>query len=218
MGIEIILADDHNIMREGLRLLLSKYPDIDIIGETDNGRDTINLAKKFQPDVVIMDVTMPELNGIDASLQIMSENKKIKVIALSMHSDKRFVEKMLRAGASGYLLKNCATRELIIAIREVIKGHIYLSPDISDMIVKDYLDNTKPEELIKDKKLTSREREIVQLIAEGFDTRTIATKIHLSPKTVETHRRRSMEKLGISNIASLIKYAIKEGLTELDIY
>lgn len=217
MKIRIILADDHIVMREGLCALLNTYSDMLIVGEADNGRDAVSLARKHTPDVVVMDISMPDMNGADATCQIVAENKFSKVVALSMYSDKRFVDKMLRAGAMGYLLKNCATKELVFAIRCVVKGQTYLSPNIAGTVVKEYIKNgISPSVVNSDAPLTLREREIVQLIAEGGGTKGIADKLCLSPKTIETHRRRIMEKLQYDSIAQLVKYAIREGLTELN--
>lgn len=216
MTVRIILAEDHIIMREGLSSLLFAYPDITVVGEAENGRETVKLTRKYRPDVVIMDVSMPDLNGIDATTQIMQMENPPKVIALSMHSDKRFVEKMLAAGASAYLLKNCATKEFVHAIREVIAGRIYLSPGITGIVVKGFLKNLADNKNPGDVDLTMREKEIVQLISEGWDTKNIAVELHVSPKTVETHRRRIMEKLNINGVAKLTRYAIREGLTPLD--
>lgn len=216
MTVKIILVDDHIIMREGLRALLHNSSDIRIVGEADNGREAINLAQKHAPDIVIMDITMPDMNGIDATYRMLTEQHPPRIIALSMHSDKRFVEKMIRAGASGYLLKNCATKELLFAIRAVAKGQIYLSPGIAGTLVKDYLDTISSVAVPENKELTVREREIVQLIAEGRDTKQIAENLCLSPKTIETHRRKVFEKLNFGSIAELTKYAIREGLTGLE--
>ena len=218
MKVKILLVEDHTVMREGLRSLLESYPDMVVVGESGNGRDAVRLARNIKPDVVLMDVSMPDLNGIDATSQLLADNDVAppKIIALSMHSDKRFVEQMLRAGACGYLLKNCATKELVFAIREVAKGQIYLSPGITRVVVNEYLRQLPARETSTDSNLTTREREIAQLIAEGWDTRHIAENLHLSPKTIESHRRRIMEKLHIDSIAQLTKFAIREGLTLLE--
>ena len=159
---------------------------------------------------------MPDLNGIEATHQIMDSEKPPKVIALSMHSDKRFVERMLMAGASGYLLKNCATKEFVYAIREVFIGRIYLSPAIVGIVVNGYLNGLSDENQSQRVDLTVREKEVVQLISEGWDTKKIADELHLSPKTIETHRRKVMEKLRVNGIAELTRYAIREGITMLD--
>ncbi len=216
MSLRIIIADDHRIMREGLRSLLEKQPGMEVIAEADNGRTTVQLSRKLKPDVVIMDIAMPDLNGIEATRQIVTETPGVKVTALSMLSDTKFVREMLSAGASGYLLKDSAFEELGDALHTVMKNQTYLSPKIASLVVKDYLDTI----LIKDSSvspvLTNREREIIQLFAEGKTTKEIASCLYLSIKTIETHRKRIMDKLGFNNIAELTKYAIREGLTSLD--
>jgi DNA-binding NarL/FixJ family response regulator len=216
MGIKIILADDHKIMREGLRNLLEKEKDIQIIAEASDGRTAVRLAKDLLPDLVVMDTIMPDLNGIDAARQIINENPGIKVIALSMHSDKQFVVEMLKAGASGYMLKDCAFEELVNAIQCVMKDETYLSPKIAGIVLKDYMQGVSKDKASVFSELSNREREVLQLIAEGKSTKDIAFHLHVSVKTIETHRQQIMRKLKIHNIAGLTKYAIKEGLTTLE--
>ncbi|GBC61167.1 DNA-binding response regulator [Desulfonema ishimotonii] len=215
MPIEVLLADDHSIMRAGLRALLESRIDMTVTGEAQNGREALNLACEIRPDVVIMDVSMPGLNGVDATKLIIEALDTVRVIALSMHADRRFVEGMLMAGVSGYLLKDCVPEELVTAIRTVARGHIYLSPTIADTVVRNYLGHLSLQTKSPQPVLTCREREVVQLIAEGRGTKQIAATLHISPKTVETHRRRVMEKLELSSIADLIKFAIREGITSL---
>lgn len=213
MSIRILLADDHKIVREGLRALLEGQPDVKVVAEAEDGRTAVQLAQKLSPDVAIMDVTMPGLNGIEATRRIVAEVPGVRVIALSMHSDRRFVAEMFKAGASGYLLKDCAFEELARAINTVVANQLYLSPEIADVVVEDYvrhLTETDPWALSD---LTSREREVLQLLAEGKSTRQIASDLHLSVNTVATHRQHIMEKLDIDNIAGLTKYAIRAGLT-----
>jgi DNA-binding NarL/FixJ family response regulator len=217
MSVRIILAEDHRITREGLVNLLQERPDMEVVGEAENGREAVRLAKELSPDLVIMDVTMPDLNGIDATRLITSGSNNIKVIALSMYSDKQFVQGMIQAGASGYLLKDCAFEELVSAIQAVIHGDTYLSPGIAGIVVQDYLTKLTTDRSSADTVLTNREREVLQLIAEGNSTKEIAARLTVSVKTVETHRRQIMEKLGIFSIAELTKYAIREGLTSLHI-
>jgi len=215
MSIRILLADDHKIVREGLRALLEKQPGMEVIAEAEDGRTTVRLARELSPDVVIMDVAMPDLNGIGATDQIIAEAPDVKVVALSMHSDRRFVMEMFKAGASGYLLKDCAFEELARAVRAVAAGQTYLSPGIAGVVIKDYvrrLSETNSAFSI----LTSREHEVLQLLAEGKSTKQIASRLHVSVKTVETHRRHIMEKLDIHSVAELTKYAIREGLTPLE--
>lgn len=216
MSIKIILADDHRVMREGLRALLENEQDLQVIAEAGDGRTTIKLVHKLSPDLVVMDNIMPDLNGIEATRQIIAKNPRVKIIALSMHSNRRFVIEMLKAGASGYMLKDCAFEELINAIRFVLKGELYISPEIASVVLKDYM-----YKLPKDKSsvfltLTNREREVLQLIAEGKATKVIAHHLGVSVKTIETHRQQIMNKLEIHSIAGLTKCAIREGLTSLE--
>ena len=216
MSVKIILADDHRIMREGLRALLEKEAGIEVIAEADNGRTTVELSRELNPDVVVIDIGMPDLNGIDATRQIVSESPAVKVIALSMHSDRKFVREMLSAGASGYLLKDSAFEELGTALSTVINNQTYLSPKIADTVVKDYLGKVEPKESKVSPALTKREREVLQLIAEGKTTKDIASHLYVSIKTIETHRKQIMDKVGLNSVAELTKYAIREGLTSLE--
>jgi DNA-binding NarL/FixJ family response regulator len=216
MRTKIILADDHKIIREGLRSLIEKQLDMEVIAEAQDGLTTVNLVQKLQPDVVIMDIGMPEMNGIDATTKITTEYKNVKVIALSMHSDRRFVMQMLKAGAAGYLLKDSAFEELVSAIHAVIAKQHYLSQKITDVVVQEYLQNLPRNESTVFNVLTAREREVLQLIAEGKSTKQIASVLNVSVKTIETHRQQIMEKLDMHSIAQLTKYAIREGLTSLE--
>lgn len=213
MSIKIVLADDHKITREGLVNMLNNQKGMEVAGEAGNGREAIRLARELTPDLVIMDVTMPGLNGIDATRIITSNPKNVRVIALSMYSDKQFVQGMMQAGASGYLLKDCAFEELVHAVRAVIKGDTYLSPGIAGIVVEDYVSRLSKSASSASSILTRREREVLQLISEGESTKHIASKLAISVKTVETHRRQMMGKIGIRTIAGLTKYAIREGLT-----
>jgi DNA-binding NarL/FixJ family response regulator len=216
MSIKILLADDHKITRQGLRSLLEKEPDMEVVAEAEEGRTTVRLARELLPDVVVMDVSMPDLNGMEAARQIRASLPNVKVIALSMHSDNLFVSEMLKSGASGYLLKDCAFEELARAIHVVVEGKTYLSPAISGVVVDEYLHHLTKTESPGSKVLTDREREVLQLIAEGNSTKQVALKLHISVKTVETHRRQIMSKLNIHTIAELTKYAIRQGLTSLE--
>ena len=216
MNTRIILADDHKIMREGLRSLLDKQQDIEVVGEAEEGRKTVRLVTDLSPDVVIMDIEMASLNGIEATRQIVAKTPEIKVIALSVHSDRRFITEMLKAGASGYVLKDCSFEELVQAIRAVMANRIYLSPGIADNVIKDYVSFLPRTDFSVFSILTEREREVLQLIAEGKNTKEIAFSLHVSVKTIETHRKRIMDKLGIHSIAELTKYAIREGLTSIE--
>ncbi len=217
MTIRILLADDHKITREGLGSLINKQSDMEVVAEAENGRGAVVLAKELKPDVIIMDVSMPGLNGIEATKQILSESGNVKVIALSMHSDNLFVSEMLKSGASGYMLKDCAFEELDRAIREVVGGHTYLSPTISGVVVEDYVRKLNKSEAEESNLLSDREREVLQLLAEGQSTKQIGLKLFISAKTVETHRRQIMNKLDMYTVAELTKYAIRNGLTSLDI-
>jgi DNA-binding NarL/FixJ family response regulator len=216
MSIRVLLADDHKIFRDGLRTMIEKDAGMEVVAEAENGRKAVKLAEKLSPNVIIMDVSMPDLNGIEATRKIIAGTSNVKVIALSMHSDRRFVLGMLEAGASAYLLKDCAFAELVSAIRQVAAGNTYLSPKIADVVVKGYLNKVSDTSLTTRTILTSREREILQLLAEGLSAKEIAAHLNLSIKTIETHRRNIMEKLEIHTIAELTKYAIREGLVALE--
>ncbi len=217
MTIKIMLADDHQILRQGLRNLLAAEPDMQVVAEADNGRKVLPLVEKFGPDIVIMDITMPGLNGIEATRQILAERTGVKVIALSMHSDSLFVLNMLKAGASGYLLKDCALEDLVRAIRTVMGHKTYLSPGISDVVIKDFVSGwDHADRSGAFSVLTAREREVLQLMAEGKSTTQIADCLCVSVKTVESHRKQIMSKSGIRGVAELTKYAIRQGLTSLE--
>ncbi|OHB58053.1 MAG: DNA-binding response regulator [Planctomycetes bacterium GWF2_50_10] len=217
MAVKILLADDHKIVRDGLRSLIEKQPNMQVVGEACDGRTTVSSVRELMPNVVIIDIGMPDLNGIEATRQITQDNPNIKVIALSMHSDRRFVLRMLEAGASGYLLKDSAFDELSLAISTVVAGKIYLSPAIAGIVVEDFVRHS-PSNVAGPVSidLTPREREVLQLLAEGKSTKQIASHLNVSVKTVETHRRQVMEKLDIHSVAELTKYAVREGLTSLE--
>jgi DNA-binding NarL/FixJ family response regulator len=189
---------------------------MEVVGEADNGRMTVKLARELSPDVVVMDITMPDLNGIEACRQILSELSDVKVVALSMHSDEQFVVQMLDAGASGYLLKDCALDELRLAIRAVVANQNYLSPGITGIVVKTYQRDWPRGESPTSRVLTPREREVLQLVAEGNSSKKIASLLHVSMKTIEAHRHQIMQKLNIHSVAELTKYAIRKGLTSLE--
>lgn len=216
MSIRILLADDHKITRQGLRSLLEKQPDMEVVAEAEEGRTAVRLVRELVPNVVIMDVSMPDLNGMQATRKIVAEFPNVKIIALSMHSDSLFVIEMLKSGASGYLLKDCAFEELERAIRTVVADKTYLSPTISSVVVDDYLHRLSRADFADSEVLTDREREVLQLMAEGKSTKRIALELHISAKTVETHRRQIMNKLDIHTVAELTKYAIRKGLTSLE--
>ena len=212
MGIKVILADDHSLLRHGLSKSFELLKDIEIVGQTKDGLSTIDLVRELQPDLIVMDIGMPELNGIETTRSIKKDFPKIKVVALSMHSGDKYVREMFRAGASGYLLKNCSFDELVKAIRIVMEDKTYISPEIGDMIIKEYTNKTDEGSTVFSL-LSQREREVLQLLAEGKTTKQIGKALFISPKTVEGHRLRIMSKLNIDNVANLTKYAIREGLT-----
>ena len=216
MSVKILLADDHRIMRDGLRSLIAKQPGLEVVAEAETGRAAVKLTRRFRPDVIVMDINMPDLNGIDATRQILAEFPGTKIIAFSMHTDHQFVAGALKAGVSGYLQKDSAFEELDRAIRTVVANQTYLSPKITADVVKGYVETLFADESGAPAFLTDREREVVQLHAEGYTTKHIAEHLNLSVKTVETHRRNIMQKLDISSIAELTKFAIREGLTTLD--
>jgi DNA-binding NarL/FixJ family response regulator len=217
MNVRLLLADDHAMMREGLKSLISKEADFVVVGEADNGKETVELVQKCGAHVVVMDVSMPDLNGIEATRKILKINPNTKVVALSGHANRELVREMLKAGASAYILKSKAYEELVRAIREVMKGKKYLSSDIARGVVDEYVEissarSANPAFVV----LTDREREALQLVAEGKSTKDVADQLSISVKTVETHRRNIMEKLNLHSMAELTKYAIREGITSID--
>lgn len=216
MKIKVLLADDHSIVRDGLKALIEKEVDLDVVGEAQNGLEAINLARELTPDIVIMDVAMPDLNGIKATRQLSSEDFPVKIIALSMHSDRRFVIEMLRAGASGFVLKHSAFEELVHAIATVHNGRTFLSASIVDVVVSDYVKNLAGTDSPAYNKLTNRERQVLKLLTEGKTTKEIGFVLSVSAKTVETHRLNIRDKLGIDSLPELTKFAIREGITTLD--
>lgn len=206
----VLLADDHSVVRSGFRMLLSAQPDLEVVGEASNGREAIQLAASLQPDVIVMDVTMPELNGIEATRRVAQDVPKARVIALSMHKDAVYVREILRAGARGYLLKDSEEADLIAAVRAVARGDGYLSPGVSDAVLSDYRKHvTDPIDL-----LSTREREVLQMIAEGRTNKEIATSLNLSVYTVEAHRGRIMEKLNLHSTGELVRFAVRNGLID----
>ncbi len=214
MAIQILLADDHTMVREGLRLLLESQPDITVVGEAADGREAVRLTAQLHPDVVIMDITMPELNGIEATRLILEQDSNVRVIILSMHLSSEYAVRALRAGALGYLLKAAAGLELIAAVRAVRQGQRYLCQHMKDNLVDaclvsyDELQKKSPIE-----RLSTREREVLQLTVEGKSTAEIADRLSLSPNTVDTYRSRLMQKIGLTDLPSLVKFAIRHGLT-----
>ncbi|MBE0597289.1 MAG: response regulator transcription factor [Desulfuromonadales bacterium] len=211
--IRIIFVDDHEIFHECIRHLFDQQQHMQMLAVANNGRAAVRLARELVPDVVVMDISMPGLNGIDATRRILADNPKIKVIALSMHSDRTIIQQILQAGARGYVLKDCAFDELLMAIQAVMHQNMYLSPKITSVVLDDYLQREQAPAVSGT--LTVREREVLQLIAEGKSTRQIADELNVSVKTVETHRGQVMKKLNLHSLADLVKYAVREGLTTL---
>lgn len=208
--IRILLADDHAVVRKGFQFILGAQPDFEVVGEASNGREAVELAKTLQPDVVVMDVSMPELNGIEATRRIGDVSPRARVLALSMHRDSVYVREILRAGARGYILKDAQESDLLGAVRAVSKGDGYLSPGVSDAVLNDYRKHvTDPVDL-----LTTREREVLQHIAEGKTNKEIATQLGLSVYTVEAHRGRVMEKLNLHSTGELVRFALRNGLID----
>ena len=213
MSVRIVLADDHQIVRDGLRTLLEQESGMEVVAEAEDGHSAVALARQQRPDVVVMDIAMPDLNGIEATRQIKADLPEAKIIALSMHADKRFVAGMFQAGASGYLLKKGASRELVQAIRQVVAGQMYLSSRITSTAIEDYVQHLpSPDATV----LTAREREVLQLLVEGKSAEQIAIQLHVSVNTVGTHRHHIMEKLNIHSLPELTKYALREGLIFLE--
>src|SRR4030081_2647213 len=208
--IRVLLADDHAMVRQGFRLILAAQPDMEIIGEAGNGREAVELAEKLHPDVVVMDVAMPELNGIEATRRLATASPRSRVLALSMHKDSVYVREILRAGARGYLLKDSIDNDLLAAVRAVAKGEGYLSPAVSDAVLSDYRKHvTAPIDL-----LTTREREVLQMIALGKTNKHIATKLKLSVYTLAAHSGRIMEKLNLHSTGELVLFAVRNGLID----
>jgi DNA-binding NarL/FixJ family response regulator len=215
MNTRVLIVDDHKIFREGLISMLEKKPDIEIIGEAENGREAIRLFQELLPDIVIMDIVMPDMNGIEATRQISDKTTNAKIIGLSMHEDGRFAAEMLNAGASGFLLKDCAFEELVNAINTVKANGIYLSSKIKERMLEDYVNFLSKDNPSLFSVLSAREQEVLKCLAEGKSTREIASQLDVSAKTIEAHRQHIMEKLKINNTADLVKYAIRAGLTSL---
>jgi len=215
MKIRLFIADDHELVRDGIRSLIDRNEDMEIVGEAKDGYETVERVKDLTPDIVIMDIGMPNLNGIEATRKIMSRQSGIRVIALSMHNGKEFVTEALKAGVSAYLLKDCAFEELEKAIRTVYNGNTYLGLEITDVVVQDLVQGGINETSAYDI-LTNREREVLQLLAEGKSTKEIAYMLNRSVKTIDTHRYNIIKKLGLDSFADLIKYAVKQGITTLD--
>lgn len=211
----VFLADDHTILREGLRALLEREADVTVVGEAADGRDALTQVLALRPDVVVMDISMPGLNGVEATRRVVEALPRTKVIGLSMHADRRYVQAMFEAGAVGYLLKNAASDELLHALRVVVEGRRYVSPALTDVLVE-VLRSAPPESALVSSALTAREREVLQLLSEGHTSKEIADRMAIALSTVETHRRQIMLKLDLHSIAELTRYAIRNGVTSID--
>lgn len=215
MAIKVLFADDHEVFHECVKALFESHEKIQIVATAGDGRTTVRLAKELRPDVVVMDLTMPLLNGIDATRQILTDNSGAKVLALSSHKDRKTILSVLRAGARGYIVKEAAVSELVQAIEAVAAGRMYLSPHIIDRVLDNLLVGDEEPESSPLDRLSNREREVLQLLAEGKNSREIGQLLSLSPKTVETHRHKAMQKLGVNSSSELVRLAIREGLTSL---
>ena len=215
MKTSILIVDDHAIVREGLRSVLDRERDFEVIGEGTNGYDAVRLARELQPDVVVMDISMPDLNGVDASHRISAQAPHAKIVALSMHTERRFINKMFCAGALAYVVKADAVDDLPIAIRRSRADKRFMSQSVTDIVVQDYVHHLAGLEGGEKSPLTIREREVLQLVAEGNPTRLIAERLHVSVNTIDTHKRHIMQKTDHRSVAELTKYAIREGLTSL---
>lgn len=216
MTVTVLLVDDHRLFRDGLRPLLAAQPDLEVVGEADDGLEGLRLARELRPAVALLDISMPGLNGLEVTRRLADEAPETRAVILSMHGDRRFVLEALRAGARGYLLKETGFAELVTALRAVAAGGIHLGAAVSEQVVRDYVSLAEAEPGSAFALLSGREREVLQMLAEGLATKEIAARLHLSAKTVESHRRAVMDKLGIRSVAELTKYAIREGLTPLN--
>jgi DNA-binding NarL/FixJ family response regulator len=214
MTLRLLLADDHPIFRAGVRSLLDAQPDMEVIAEVEDGAAAVEAARKHKPDVVVIDVSMPGMNGLEATRRITAEAPEVKVLCLSMHTDSRFVKAAFGSGARGYLLKECALEDLVVAIRTVAAGQIYVSPGLADTVLEGYRANESESSALD--LLTPREREVLQLLAEGHPAQDIASRLQVSVKTVGTHREHLMQKLDTHSLAGLTKFAIREGVTLLE--
>ena len=210
--IRILIADDHGVVAEGLKSLVEAQTDMEVVGLVADGREAVRLAREAQPDVIVMDLSMPELNGADATRAILQRDPRCRVIVLSMYAEREYVRRALKAGAAGYVVKRSAAKELVEAIRAVHAGQRYLSPRVADVVIDDYAEE-RDDPLSR---LSAREREVLQLLAEGRTGAEIAQRLSLSQKTVETYRARLVEKLGIRDVAGLVRFAIQRGLVSLD--
>lgn len=213
--VRVLLAEDHGLVRAGIRSLLQQMPEVEVVAEAENGRDALRLIESVHPDIVLMDVAMPQMNGLEATRRVTADFPSVQVLILSMHANPEYVIQALRAGAKGYIIKGASVEELQVAIRALIRGEMFLSPSISGPVVTDYLHYVGAEQDPIDR-LTPRQREVLQLVVEGKTTKEIAALLDVGVKTVETHRAKLMESLDIHDIAGLIRYAIRSGLLVLD--
>ncbi len=213
--IRLVLADDHTILRDGIRALLEDQPDMLVVGEAEDGRQTVQLTHELRPEIVLMDIGMPLLNGLEATRQIKRDHPDIQVLVLTMHENEEYIREVLAAGASGYVLKQAAASELVAAIRAVHRGEAVLSPAITRVVIQDYLRSEAAQPVTASNELTSREREVLQLIAEGHTSKEIAEMLYLSVKTVQAHRTSLMQKLDLHDRGDLIKYAIQKKIIEV---
>lgn len=212
--VKILLADDHSLVRSCLRNVLEQQPGMEVVGEACDGREAVELAHKVRPHVVVMDIVMPNLNGIEATRRIVDGNGHVKVLALSMYQRDSYIHEILKAGATGYVLKTCPVDEVLLAIRTVANGQTYLTPEIAHILVTDYRSGSDGHRTVD---LTRRQREILQMVAEGHTTKSIAYSLNVSSKTVESHRQQVMQKLDLHSVAELTKYALQEGLTTFEV-
>lgn len=216
MGIRFVLADDHRIMREGLAAMLRQEQDFEIAGQADDGAQLVRLARKLQPDIVITDISMPGLNGIEAIRRILEDTPGVKVLCLSVHCEKPLVTAVMDAGAAGYLLKDCMYEELVRAVRAILAQQVYISPGVAGVLMQAYRERQGAGHSSAFSALTGRELEVVQLIAEGHSTKAIAERMHVSAKTVGTHREHILQKLRLNGTADLTRYAIQEGIVSVE--
>ena len=213
---KVLLADDHNVLRKGLRRILEEQPDLEVVGEASDGRQAVQLAQTLKPDIVVMDIAMPLMNGLEATRQILLRHSDLNVLILSMYSDENYVVQVLRAGARGYLLKDTAEEDLITVVRAVAKGQPFFSPKIAKLLMGDNIQRLRTEGMSDSYDLlTPREREVLQLIAEGKSNKEAASALFVSPTTIETHRARIMDKLDLHSTADIVLYAVRKGIVQL---